>query len=168
MRGLIIISGGQTGVDRGALDAALEARAPCGGWCPQERKAEDGAIPLRYPLRELAGGYRARTRRNVEDSDGTVVVTFGAATGGTALTIELCRRLGKPHLIVDAAGTALEEAVRRVVEFVRANAIERLNVAGPRASKEERGYEYARKLVGGVVRGDGTEAHPARGAGRRS
>jgi hypothetical protein len=125
-RDLIVISGGQTGVDRGALDAALEAHAPCGGWCPEGRKAEDGPIPARYPLRELPGGsYTQRTRQNVADSDRTLVLTFGLATGGTARTIEFCRRLGKPHLIVDAAATSLEDAERLAVDFVRTHAIER-------------------------------------------
>ena len=67
-----IISGGQTGVDRGALDAALKASISCGGWGPKGRKAEDGPIPERYPLQELPGAdYLHRTRRNVVDSDGT-------------------------------------------------------------------------------------------------
>lgn len=148
MPGLIIVSGGQTGVDRGALDAALEAHAPCGGWCPEGRLAEDGPIPARYPLKVLpGGGYVQRTRRNVEDSDGTLILTFGPARGGTALTIEFCCELGKKVLILDAAVVSLEEAAPRVQEFVRVGAIERLNVAGPRASTEPRGYEYARALI---------------------
>jgi hypothetical protein len=68
---LKVISGGQTGVDRGALDAALAAHFPCGGWCPADRKAEDGEVPEEYPVTPLRhGGYRARTRKNVEESDG--------------------------------------------------------------------------------------------------
>jgi hypothetical protein len=150
---LIIISGGQTGVDRGALDAALEAHAPCSGWCPQGRQAEDGPIPARYPLQELpSGGYTRRTRQNVEDSDGTLILTFGPATGGTERTIEFCRRLARPHLILDAAAMPIEEAERCVVEFIRMHAIERLNVAGPRASTDARGYEYARALIGRLLR----------------
>jgi len=86
-RPLRVVSGGQTGVDRGALDAALERGVPCGGWCPAGRLAEDGVIPARYPVTELRGaGYDERTRKNVEDSDGTLIVTFGRATGGTART----------------------------------------------------------------------------------
>ncbi|MDH3584808.1 MAG: putative molybdenum carrier protein, partial [Phycisphaerae bacterium] len=73
-----IVSGGQTGADRAALDAALACGQPCGGWCPQDRAAEDGPIDPRYPLKELpGGGYRQRTHRNVIDSDGTVVLSFG-------------------------------------------------------------------------------------------
>jgi Circularly permutated YpsA SLOG family len=143
-----IISGGQTGVDRAALDAALSIGVCCGGWCPAGRRAEDGVIPLRYPLTELpGGGYDERTHRNVEDSDATLVVTFGRASGGTARTIEFCRQLGRPHLIVDAAIVPLEEAVRRAVQFVTAGAQRRLNVAGPRASGEPRAYAYAHALV---------------------
>jgi hypothetical protein len=147
-RGLQVISGGQTGVDRGALDAALSLGVPCGGWCPDGRRAEDGTIPLRFPLKELIGaGYDERTQKNVENSDGTLVVTFGLASGGTARTIELCQKLGRPHCLVDAAITPLEEAVRQAAQFVTEEGVRRLNVAGPRASTEPRGYEYAYALV---------------------
>src|SRR5947209_11260398 len=85
-----IVSGGQTGVDRAALDVALELGLPCGGWCPKGRRSEGGRIPERYPLRETtSAAYPARTRRNVLYSDGTLVLTNGPPTGGTALTIEL-------------------------------------------------------------------------------
>ena len=147
-RPLRVVSGGQTGVDRGALDAALRLGVPCGGWCPAGRLAEDGVIPARYPVTELAGaGYGERTRKNVEDSDGTLIVTFGHASGGTAYTIEVCGKLGRPHLIVDAASGTLEEAVNRAVRFVRDEGIGHLNVAGPRASGEPRAHEYAYALV---------------------
>jgi hypothetical protein len=145
---LYVISGGQTGVDRGALDAALELGVPCGGWCPAGRLAEDGVIPARYPVDELPGaGYDERTRKNVEDSDGTLIITFGGASGGTARTIELCEQLARPHLIVDAASLPLDEAVSRAVRFVREEGIGRLNVAGPRASGEPRGYGFARAVL---------------------
>ena len=147
-RPLRVVSGGQTGVDRGALDAALERGVPCGGWCPAGRLAEDGVIPARYPVTELQdAGYDERTRKNVEDSDGTLIVTFGRATGGTARTIELCEQLARPHLIVDAASVTFEEAVWRAVRFVREEGVGQLNVAGPRASGEPRAYQYAYALV---------------------
>ena len=82
-RRLQIISGGQAGVDRGALDAALELGAQCGGWCPDGRKAEDGRIPDCYPLEERKGaGCPERTRRNVEDSDGTLIIHRGPLSVG--------------------------------------------------------------------------------------
>src|ERR1700678_1456456 len=92
-----IVSGGQTGVDRGALDAALAAGFPCGGWCPADRRAEDGPIPDRYPLRALAGGReKDRTRQNVQDSDGTAILFHESLTGGTLVTRNLCVREKKP------------------------------------------------------------------------
>ena len=143
-----VVSGGQTGVDRGALDAALDLGFPCGGWCPQGRQAEDGVIPARYPVIELiGGGYEERTQKNVEDSDGTLVITFGRASGGTARTIDCCRILGRPHVIIDAAVLPLEEAVRDAQRFITDEGVGRLNVAGPRASGEPSAHRYAYRLV---------------------
>src|SRR5437870_9182944 len=97
-----IISGGQTGVDRAALDVALELGLPCGGWCPKRRRAEDGPIPERYPLTETSSrAYPQRTRCNVLDSDGTLILTRGRPTGGTALTIQIAAESGKPYFVVD-------------------------------------------------------------------
>jgi hypothetical protein len=85
-----IVSGGQTGADRAALDAALEANFPCGGWCPEGRLAEDGPLSPLYPLRELPGaGYRQRTIKNIESSDGTAFCYFTQPVGGTELTLVL-------------------------------------------------------------------------------
>jgi hypothetical protein len=98
-----IVSGGQTGVDRGVLDAALAADFPCGGWCPGDRMAEDGVIPDRYPLMPLPnGGYRARTRLNVVDSDRTAILYYESLAGGTRLTRNLCALLKRPYVLVDA------------------------------------------------------------------
>lgn len=151
-RPVTIVSGGQTGVDRGALDAAMALGAPCDGWCPEGRFAEDGVIDDRYPLRELpGGGYLERTRQNVLDSDGTLVVTFGPASGGTAKTIEFCRESGRPLLVVDAARTDPVTAAGQVADFLGRESIRRLNVAGPRASGEPGAYAYALELVSAVL-----------------
>jgi hypothetical protein len=110
-----IISGGQTGVDRAALDVALELGLPCGGWCPKGRRAEDGKIPGRYPLEETSSAeYPVRTQLNVEDSDGTLILSWGSPTGGTALTIKLARRLKKPYLLIDLSRGEDPQKVRVV------------------------------------------------------
>ena len=131
-----LISGGQTGVDRAALDVALELGIPCGGWCPRGRRSEDGPVPDRYPLQETpAWVYPQRTKWNVRDADGTLICTFGQAQGGTALTVELAQQTEKPHLVVN-----LKEGVdaRDVRSWLASNHIRILNVAGPRESEDRK------------------------------
>lgn len=144
----MIVSGGQTGVDRGALDAALESGVPAGGWCTEGRRAEDGRIADCYPLTELPGaGYRQRTRRNVVDSDGTLIIYFGFLSGGTELTLKFCRDEQKPFLLIDATELTVDRAAQRVKAFVRSNDIVKLNVAGPRSSTEPWAYGYAKQVL---------------------
>ena len=128
-----VISGGQTGVDRAALDAAMAAGLPVGGWCPRGRRAEDGPIPDRYPLRETpTAEYAIRTEWNVRDSDGTLILTEGPLTGGTLATAELARdRYRRPLLVLDFEAQPDPGAV---LPWLRAHDIQVLNVAGPRES----------------------------------
>jgi hypothetical protein len=147
-----IVSGGQTGVDRGALDAALDAGFGCGGWCPRGRLAEDGEIPARYVMAELAGsGYEKRTLQNVLDSDGTAILYFGTLEGGTLQTKEYCISHGKPVELVDATRESPEQAAARIGTFIGKHDIEILNVAGPRASKQPAAHDYARATVSLVI-----------------
>ncbi len=139
-----VVTGGQTGVDRGALDAALDLKIECGGWCPEGRLAEDGPIPEQYPLQELPGGdYRDRTRKNVTDSDGSAIIYFGEIEGGTECTLDDCVQLAKPYQLVDGSGMQPGQAAKQLAEFVRERGVQTLNIAGPRASKIEKGHKYA-------------------------
>jgi hypothetical protein len=141
-----IVSGGQTGVDRAALDVALELGLPCGGWCPRGRLAEDGPIDPRYPLEETPSArYPQRTRRNVRDSDGTLVLTRArSARKGTALTIASARRQGKPYLEMDLNQPPLPETIRA---WARANRVADLNVAGPRESENPGIHDQAASFL---------------------
>jgi hypothetical protein len=140
---LKVVSGGQTGVDRAALDAARTAGLPCGGWCPRGRMAEDGPIDGAYPLTETPDeDYAQRTEWNVRDSDGTLVLVRGRPSGGTAFTITVARRLGRPLLVLDLADDPPPEDARRWLE---GEGIAVLNVAGPRESQ--------RPGIGGESRG---------------
>ena len=139
-----IISGGQTGVDRAALDVALKHGIESGGWCPTGRLDEIGRIPDRYPVEELEdGGFIERTLQNIKDSDGTVIIYPGKLSGGTEQTLHLCVDQRRPHEVIDASNVSTEKAAQLIAEFVRENKIEILNVAGPRASEWPEGYDYA-------------------------
>ena len=149
-----IVSGGQTGVDRGALAAALAAQFPCGGWCPEGRQSEDGPIPEIYPLLILGGaGYRQRTLKNVQDSDATLILFTGSLTGGTKLTRDLCLKEKKAFLVVDAARVSVVDAIAGVGMFIMERNIRVLNVAGPRGSGWDGGHKFAVDVIAGVIGG---------------
>ncbi len=125
-----IISGGQTGVDRSALDFAIANGITAGGWCPKGRRADDGPIDLHYPLQETPmSGYRQRTNWNMRDGDGTLIMHRGQLTGGTLLTVQLARTFNKSHWLVNLNRSVNMEEVR---EWLQNNHIRVLNVAGPR------------------------------------
>lgn len=139
-----VVSGGQTGVDRAALDVAMALKLDCGGWCPRGRLAEDGPIAPDYPLRETASArYRVRTERNVLDSDATLILARGPLSGGTALTARLARRHGRPLLVV----TLGSDDPALVQSWLRRHRVDCLNVAGPRASNDPEIYPQARTLL---------------------
>ncbi len=144
-----IISGGQTGVDRAALDVAIELGIPHGGWCPLGRLAEDGTIPTHYQLAETdSPDYAVRTERNVQEADATLILCRGRPTGGTELTRLLALRHGKPLHVVDlSAKPALAKARRWLARYGRGV----LNVAGPRESQSPgigaQAAEFLRKLL---------------------
>jgi hypothetical protein len=132
-----IVSGGQTGADRAALDWAVENNVPYGGWCPKGRLAEDGAIDLHYQLQETpSSSYPQRTEWNARDSDGTVIFSIAETlTAGSKKTVELARKHGRPVLHLSKAGAILDAATS-LQRFVEGKGIKVLNVAGPRGSKE--------------------------------
>jgi hypothetical protein len=144
-----IISGGQTGVERAALDIALEKGIPSGGWCLKGRIAEDGRIDSRYPLRETKSNYLwERTERNVNMSDGTLILTWGPPTGGTALTLKLARDYKKPYIVIDLRE---DGAFANVRQWAKIHQIQVLNVAGPKEGKFPGIYEEAKKYLEAIL-----------------
>jgi predicted Rossmann-fold nucleotide-binding protein len=144
-----IVSGGQTGVDRAALNAAMELGIPCGGWCPRGRRAEDGAIPRKYPLQETESrNYHKRTKLNVRDSDATLILNRGELEGGTAYTVRLAEKMGKPYLIVALDGPRDSEPV---VAWLDEKGIQVLNVAGPKESKRPGIYDQSLRFLRTVL-----------------
>jgi len=159
-----VVSGAQTGVDRAALDVALELGIPCGGWVPKGRLDEVGRIPARYPGLEetTTAEWNERTEANVRDSDGTLILSRGRLTGGSKYTAEVAARLGRPCLHIDVATQSRRAASRAARKWIDARGIETLNVAGPRASKDPGLYEIAREVLHGAMARPGP-APPGRG-----
>jgi len=144
----MIVSGGQTGADRAALDFAIAKGIPHGGWCPRGRRAEDGKIAARYQLRETQGTkYAQRTEWNVRDSDGTVVFTVDPhLRGGVKRTVEFAREYRKPWLHLSQT-VPLESSVEQLRNFLLDHQIEVLNVAGSRASREPEVGSFVREVL---------------------
>ncbi len=142
-----IITGGQTGVDRGALDACLFLRFQCGGWCPAGRLAEDGRIPDRYPLKETQETeYKYRTLRNVFDSDATLIISPGELQGGTLLTQKYTAEYYKSLKIVSS-----DNNVDLILNWLIENNVKVLNVAGPRLSEWPEAEMFAYRLIVSIV-----------------
>ena len=147
-----IISGGQTGADRGAIDAALKYGFPYGGWIPKGRLTEYGPLPDEYQLKEMpTKNYPDRTEKNVLASDGTVIITHGKLTEGSALTKKFAQKYKRPYLHIDLNKTPAFIAASEINNWVIKHGIEILNVAGPRASKDPKIYEDTTYIIQGVI-----------------
>lgn len=158
-----LVSGGQTGADRAALDWAIEQGIPHGGWCPDRRLAEDGRIADRYQMLELpGGGYRQRTRKNVADSDGTLIVNLGVLDGSSLATQRFAKQLGKPCLVIQAAANQRASQAEALDRWLHENHIVTLNIAGPRESKRRGIHTMTKTLLdawlGNRIDGDAAAA----------
>ncbi len=143
-----IMSGGQTGADRAALDFAIKHNILHGGWVPKGRKAEDGPLPERYQLKEMpTADYPKRTEQNVRDSDGTVIISRGGLTGGSAFTMKMAMKHSRACLHLDTDELSVEQAARRLQSWIEENKIEVLNVAGPRQSKDPTIYNTTLEIL---------------------
>ena len=149
-----IVSGGQTGVDRAALDVAIESGIEHGGWCPLGRRAEDGMIAARYLLKETeSADYSVRTKANVIDSDATLILGHGEPTGGTELTCRLAGQAGKPLLIAQLSHDLLPATQPAAVrDWLAQESVDTLNVAGPRESTSPGVYAEACEFLEQIFR----------------
>ena len=135
-------------MDRAALDAALDHRFPCGGFCPRGRIAEDGTIDRKYPLQEHASKlYKNRTLENILQSDGTLIIYSQILKGGTALTHQICKQYNKPHISLNAYQVNPDDAAKLTLDFIHNNQLRKLNVAGPRRSQWPDGYVFAYRCI---------------------
>jgi Circularly permutated YpsA SLOG family len=143
-----IVSGGQTGADRAALDVAIEVGIAHGGWIPKGRKTEAERLPSKYDLKEMpTDGYPKRTEQNVIDSDGTLIICHGALTGGSEYTRKMADKHDKPWIHVDTSRISVEAAVEFVRAWINGSDVKVLNVAGPSASKDPKIYGTTRRLL---------------------
>ena len=148
-----IISGGQTGADIAAIDAAIDNDFPYGGWVPKGRRTEAGPLPLTYAVREMdTRGYPKRTEQNILDADGTVICSHGRLSGGSALTRRIAKRQNKPWLHLDLADLSADQAADTLAEWIDRHGIEVLNVAGQSASKNERIHAATFAVIDSLLR----------------
>ena len=147
-----IISGGQSGADQAALDVAIEHGIPHGGWIPKGRKTEAGPLPEKYQLQEMpTEEYSKRTEQNVVDSDGTLLISHGDLTGGSALTRKFAKKHSRPSLHIDLNMINGFKAAQTITTWIADHEIRVLNVAGPRASKDSKIYESVKKVLTAVI-----------------
>ena len=146
-----IISGGQTGADRAALDAALKLGIPHGGWLPKGRLAEDGPLPDKYDLAEMpTASYPERTKKNIRIADGTLILSHGMLTGGSEFTRRMALKYQKPVLHVDFNSMVPFDAAVIINNWMVDHDIRILNVAGPRASTDPHIYRAAMDIIEAV------------------
>ena len=143
-----IISGGQTGVDRAALDVAIKLTLPHGGWIPKGRITESGPLADKYNLKETeSSSYAERTEKNVTDADGTLIISRGPLTGGSEYTREMALKHDRSWLHIDLSQSAAFQAVTTINQWIIQKKIGILNVAGPRASKDPSIYREASNIL---------------------
>jgi hypothetical protein len=147
-----IISGGQTGTDQAALDAAIKAGIPHGGWISKGRLTESGKLPEKFLLQEMpTESNSARTEQNVIDSDGTLIISHGPLSGGSEYTREMALKHNRPNIHIDLNEASEPNAVKSVLRWIKKYKIEILNVAGPRASQDPHIYQAALQLIEKVL-----------------
>jgi len=147
-----IISGGQTGADQAALDIAMELNIPHGGMIPRGRRTEAGPLAGEYHLQEMAtSSYPQRTEKNVLNSEGTLIISYGKLNGGSALTRQLAKKHKRPWLHLDMNKWLMADAVRITQKWISRHEVEILNVAGPRASKSPKIYETVKEILRGIL-----------------
>jgi hypothetical protein len=147
-----IISGGQTGADRAALDVAIELGIPHSGWVPKGRRTERGPLPAKYHLKEMpTDSYPKRTEQNVMHSDGTLIISHGELAGGSDYTKQMAERHDKPWVHVDARKVSAQAAVQIIKAWINGNEIRVLNVAGSRASRDPQIYFVTKKILKAVL-----------------
>ena len=144
-----IISGGQTGADRAALDFALENKIESGGFIPKGRRAEDGKISEIYPnlVETKTKNYAERTELNVQNSDATLIVSHGKLTRGSLLTKRFAVKNRKPFLHIDFTELTIDESVRETRKWLASQNCRRLNIAGARASTDAQIYDKTREFL---------------------
>jgi hypothetical protein len=142
-----IISGGQTGVDRAALDWAIASDLTHGGWCPFGRLAQDGKVPDHYLLKETqSSGYSQRTRKNIEETDATLIIHQGLLAGGSKLTLRFAQELKKPYCLFDLDKPWSPQA-DQARQWFSAHSVQILNIAGPSETRHPGIYDLTRKVL---------------------
>ena len=147
-----IFSGGQTGADQAALDAAIKYNFPHGGWIQKGRKTQSGILPDKYKLEEMStAGYKERIEQNVIESDGTVIISHGDLTGGADYSMKMTKRHKRSTLHIDLKETLAFIAASKINTWIIENNIEVLNVTGSRASEDSTIFVDTLYIIEGTI-----------------
>ena len=143
-----ILSGGQAGISRGALDAALALNVLCGGWCAQAARDGLGDFPEHYPLEEKVDPDEWEgVRRNVLDSDASAIIYYRVVEGSAEETLDDCVQQGKPYRLIDADELQPGQAAKILSDFIKDCGAFSLNVVGPQSLDDVRGHKYGQDVV---------------------
>jgi hypothetical protein len=143
-----IISGGQTGAEQAALDAAIQCHIPYDGWIQKGRLTEAGRLPNKYKLTGMpTDSYAKKAEQNIIDSDGTLIISHGNLTGEPKHAQKKAEKHKKPFLHIDLERVNAFQAAHVVKKWASDNFIETLNVSGPSVSEDKYIYQSAMRLL---------------------
>ncbi len=148
-----IISGGQPGVERAALDAAIKLNIPHKGWTYKTRRTDEGILPDKYRVKESEGvGFSDRIEKNVLASDATAVLTHGSLTIGLKIVKDFAEKHNRPYLHVDLNENPLNSASALIRKWMINNQLESIYFTGSKSTDSTHLHQEVIRIIEGICR----------------